>query len=232
MPTCGHPKVDANRDYTSCIVAGKLTVLRYCPETHRLTENLPDTAERTEQPLTVRPALSRAAARFVARHPDEVQRLVAAALEQAAALEAAGIPAPARSRPAALQRLVTSARAAGDEGRVLSISETAERLRVTRVTVYAWIEAKRLVAWRVTRRGVLVPAEQIVRPGAVVPGIARVLAVISDPAAAWDFLTQQSPCITPEGLRRPIDALKVGEIDPVIAAAHSFLDAFTQGHPR
>ena len=71
---------------------------------------------------------------------------MAAALEQAAALEAAGIPAPARSRPAALQRLVTSARAAGDEGRVLSISETAERLRVTRVTVYAWIEARAAIA--------------------------------------------------------------------------------------
>jgi excisionase family DNA binding protein len=193
----------------------------------RVTENLSDTTERIEQPLTIRPALSPAAARFVERHPDEVQRIVAAALETAAALEATGVPVPARSLPAALQRFVTSARAAGDEGRVLSISEAAERLKVTRVTVYAWIEAKRLVAWRATRRGVLVPAEQIVGPGEVVPGIERVLAVIPDPAAAWDFLTEESPYINPDGVRRPIDALKAGEIDPVIAAAHSFLDAFT-----
>jgi len=192
-----------------------------------VAENLPDTAERIEQPLTVRPALSRAAAHFVENHPDEAQRIVATALEAAAALEATGVPVPAPSRPAALQRFVTSAGAAGEEGRVLSVSEAAERLVVTRVTVYAWIEAKRLVAWRATRRGVLVPAEQIVGPGKVVPGIERVLAVIPDPAAAWDFLTEESPYLSPDGLRRPIDALKAGEIDPVIAAAHSFLDAFT-----
>jgi excisionase family DNA binding protein len=156
-----------------------------------------------------------------------VQRIVATALETAAALEASGVPAPSRSMPPALERLVSSARATGDEGRVLSISEAAELLKSTRVTVYAWIEAKRLLAWRATRRGVLVPAEQIIGPGDVAPGIERVLAVIPDPAAAWDFLTKESPYVNPAELRRPIDALKAGEIDSVIAAAHSFLDAFT-----
>jgi excisionase family DNA binding protein len=192
-----------------------------------VTQDLPDTVERTEQPLTIRPALSRAAARFVETHPDEVQRIVATALETAAALDATGVLAGTRSLPPALQRLVTSARLAADEGRVLSISEAAEQLKVTRVTVYAWIESKRLLAWRATRRGVLVPAEQIMGPGEVVPGIERLLAVISDPAAAWDFLTEESPYVTPDALRRPIDALKAGEIDAVIAAAHSYLDAFT-----
>jgi len=38
---------------------------------------------------------------------------------------------------------------------------------------------------------------------------------------------EESPYVTANALRRPIDALKVGEIDAVIAAAHSFLDAFT-----
>ncbi len=192
-----------------------------------MTQNLPDTVERIEQPLTVRPELSPAAVRFVETHPDEVERIVATALEAAAALEATGVPVASRSLPAALQRLVTSARADSDQGRVLNISEAAELLSVTRVTVYAWIEAKRLLAWRATRRGVLVPAEQIMGTGKVVPGIDRVLAVIPDSAAAWDFLTQELPYVTPDALRRPIDALKAGEIDPVIAAAHSFLDAFT-----
>jgi excisionase family DNA binding protein len=192
-----------------------------------VTQNLPDTVERIEQPLTVRPELSPAAVRFVETHPDEVERIVATALEAAAALEATGVPVASRSLPAALQRLVTSARADSDQGRVLNISEAAELLSVTRVTVYAWIEAKRLLAWRATRRGVLVPAEQIMGTGKVVPGIDRVLAVIPDSAAAWDFLTQELPYVTPDALRRPIDALKAGEIDPVIAAAHSFLDAFT-----
>ncbi len=192
-----------------------------------MTQDLHDTVERIEQSLTVRPALSRAAARFVESHPDEVQRIVATALETAAALEATGAPVAKRTLPPALQRLVTSTRAEVDEGRVLSISEAAELLKVTRVTVYAWIEVKRLLAWRATRRGVLVPAEQIMGPGEVVPGIEHVLAVISEPAAAWDFLTEESPYVDPKALRRPIDALKAGEVDAVIAAAHSFLDAFT-----
>jgi hypothetical protein len=45
-----------------------------------LSQELNDTVERVEQPLTVRPALSRAAVRFVETHPDEVQRIVATAL--------------------------------------------------------------------------------------------------------------------------------------------------------
>ena len=192
-----------------------------------MSQDLYDTVERVEQPLTVRPALSRAAVRFVETHPDEVQRIVATALETAAALDATGVPAATRSLSPALQRLVTSARPSVEEGRVLSVSEASELLEVTRVTVYAWIEAKRLLAWRATRRGELIPAEQIVGPGEVVPGIERVLKVISEPAAAWDFLTEESPYVNAGALRRPIDALKAGEIDAVIAAAHSFLDAFT-----
>ncbi len=192
-----------------------------------MSQDLNDTVERVEQPLTVRPALSRAAVRFVETHPDEVQRIVATALETAAALDATGVPAATRSLSPALQSLVTSARPSAEEGRVLSVSEASELLEVTRVTVYAWIEAKRLLAWRATRRGVLIPAEQIVGPGEVVPGIERVLKVIAEPAAAWDFLTEESPYVNAGALRRPIDALKAGEIDAVIAAAHSFLDAFT-----
>ena len=185
------------------------------------------TADRIERPLTVRPSLSRAAVQFIEKHPDEVPRIVATALEAAAALEAAEGAVPERILPEALRRLVTPARADTEAGRVLSISEAAELLEVTRVTIYAWIEAKRLLAWRATRRGMLIPAEQIVGPGKVVPGIDRVLDVISEPAAAWDFLTDESPFIDPKALQRPIDVLKNGEIDAVVAAAHSFLEAFT-----
>ncbi len=185
-------------------------------------------ADRVERPLTVRPSLSRAAAQFVDKHPNEVPRIVATALEAAAALEAAeGAAAPERALPEALRRLVVPARADTEAGRVLSISEAAELLEVTRVTIYAWIEAKRLLAWRATRRGMLIPAEQILGPGEVVPGIDRVLDVISEPAAAWDFLSEESAFVDPQASRRPIDALKAGEIDAVVAAAHSFLEAFT-----
>ena len=184
-------------------------------------------AERIERPLTIRPSLSRAAVQFIEKHPNEVPRIVATALEAAAALEAAEGAVPERMLPEALRRLVTPAPADTEAGRVLSISEAAELLEVTRVTIYAWIEAKRLLAWRATRRGMLIPAEQIVGPGKVVPGMECVLDVISEPAAAWDFLTEESPFMDPNGLQRPIDALKAGELDAVVAAAHSFLEAFT-----
>jgi excisionase family DNA binding protein len=183
--------------------------------------------ERVERPLTVRPALSRAAVQFVERHPNEVTGIVASALEAAAALEAVQVVAPERVLPEALRRLVVAGRSDSEAGRVLSISEAAELLDVTRVTIYAWIESKRLLAWRATRRGVLIPAEQIVGVGEVVPGIDRVLAVIPEPEAAWDFLSEESAFLDPQGSERPIDALKAGKVDAVVAAAHSFLEAFT-----
>jgi excisionase family DNA binding protein len=183
--------------------------------------------ERVERPLTVRPALSRAAVQFVETHPNEVTGIVASALEAAAALEAVQVVAPERVLPEALRRLVVPGRTDSEAGRVLSISEAAELLDVTRVTIYAWIESKRLLAWRATRRGVLIPAEQIMGVGEVVPGIDRVLAVIPEPEAAWDFLSEESAFLDPQGLERPIDALKAGKVDAVVAAAHSFLEAFT-----
>jgi excisionase family DNA binding protein len=184
------------------------------------------TKERVEKPLTVRPALSRAAAQFVEKHPNEVTDIVANALE-AAALEAGLVPCKQRVVPEALRRLVVARSSDSGEGRVLSISEAAEFLDVTRVTVYAWIESKRLLAWRATRRGVLIPAEQIMGAGEVVPGIAQVLAVIPDPEAAWDFLSEESAFVDPDREVRPIEALREGKVDAVVAAARSFLAAFS-----
>jgi excisionase family DNA binding protein len=182
--------------------------------------------ERVEKPLTVRPALSRAAVQFVEKHPHEVTGLVASALE-AAALEAGLVQPKERVLPEALRRLVVSRASDSGEGRVLSISEAAELLEVTRVTVYAWIESQRLLAWRATRRGVLIPAEQIVGAGEVMQGIRQVLAVIPDAEAAWDFLDEESAFVEPERSVRPIDALRQGKVDAVVAAAHSFLEAFS-----
>jgi excisionase family DNA binding protein len=184
------------------------------------------TKQRVEKPLTVRPALSRAAVQFVEKHPNEVTGIVANALE-AAALEAGLVPHKDRVIPEALRRLVVARHADSGEGRVLSISEAAELLQVTRVTVYAWIESKRLLAWRATRRGVLIPAEQILGAGEVVPGIAQVLAVIPEGEAAWDFLDEESAFLDPDKPMRPIDVLRQGKADAVVAAAHSFLEAFS-----
>jgi excisionase family DNA binding protein len=182
------------------------------------------TKERVEKPLSVRPALSRAAVQFVEKHPNEVTGIVANALE-AAAVEAGLVTLKERVIPEALLRWVVPRDS--DEGRVLSISEAAELLEVTRVTIYAWIESRRLLAWRATRRGVLIPAEQIMGAGEVVPGIAHVLAVIPDPEAAWDFLNEESAFVDSKNSVRPIDALREGKVEAVVAAAHSFLEAFS-----
>jgi len=109
----------------------------------------------------------------------------------------------------------------------LSISEAAELLQVERVTIDTWIESKRLLAWKTTEWGVVIPAEQILGAGEVVPGIAPVLAVISDPEAAWDFLTEESAFVDPERSVRPIDALREEKVAAVVAAAYSFLEAFS-----
>jgi len=183
------------------------------------------TKDRVVRALNVRPTLSRKAALFVEQNPNEVTGIVAEALEEAAALAALG-RVSAKALPERLSRLVVAA-PPSEVGRFLSISEAAERLEVTRVTIYAWIESKRLLAWRATRRGVLIPAEQTVGPGEVVQGIDPVLTIIPEAEAAWDFLDEESAFVDPDRSLRPIDALKAGAGEAVVAAAHSFLDAFS-----
>jgi excisionase family DNA binding protein len=108
---------------------------------------------------------------------------------------------------------------------LISPEEAAKRLALSRATVYNWIDAQRLIGWRLTRQGTLIPAEQILGPGELVDGIDRVLELVPEPRAAWRFLSEDSQFFdTPQ---RPIDALKAGRIDQVVAAARSWGDAFT-----
>jgi hypothetical protein len=70
-----------------------------------------------------------------------------------------------------------------------------------------------------------VPAEQILGPAQIVPGIAPVLELISEPRLAWAFLSQELPFFdTPQ---HPIDALKAAQIAAVMAAIPSYFEAFT-----
>jgi excisionase family DNA binding protein len=108
---------------------------------------------------------------------------------------------------------------------VIGAEEAAQRLGVTRATVYNWIEAKRLIGWRLTRQGTLIPAEQIVGQGELVPGIDRVLELIPEPRAAWRFLDEQSQHF--DVPQRPIDALKAGKLAQVITAARASGESFT-----
>lgn len=206
-----------------------------------MTASSTDKSIRVEQPLRVQPRLSPQAVRFVARHPELLDSLIAVALEAAAAQDAqrsrereARAVAPQDSLgidelpaapvlPEALRRFVKGA--ASNDQSLLNISDAAKQLQISRPTVYAWIADKRLLGWQATHRGPVVPAEQILGPHRVVAGLPQLLEVIPDPAMAWDFLRQQSAFLDPP--QRPMDALKAGRIAEVVAAAHSHGTAFT-----
>jgi excisionase family DNA binding protein len=193
-----------------------------------------------KQSLHVQPRLSPQAVRFVARHPEQLDSLVAVALEAAAAQDAL----PSREQkasggssqdtleinelsatpvlPATLTRFVK--RAPSSAQSLLNVSDAAKRLGISRPTIYAWIASKRLLGWQVTHRGPVIPAEQILGPRRIVAGLSQVLEVIPDPAVVWDFLTQETTLLNSR--LRPIDALKAGRISEVVAAARSHGTAF------
>lgn len=167
------------------------------------------------------PELSAAATEFIQHHPEEARLAVTAALEAVAAhFEARR--GELRVPDSLLPFVETSA--ATDE-ELIGPEEAARRLGVSRATVYNWIDSKRLLGWRLTRQGTLIPAEQILGRGELVPGMDRVLDVFLEPRTAWRFLTEESPFFdTPI---RPIDALKAGKVDDVVTAARTSGEAFT-----
>ena len=61
---------------------------------------------------------------------------------------------------------------------LVGVLDAAARLEVSRTTVYDWVERRKLLAWKPTKRGYRIPVAQILGPGKVVPGLARVLDVI------------------------------------------------------
>ena len=184
-------------------------------------------AERScdASPSSIRlPALSQAAAAFVLQHPAQARLAVTAALEAAAA-QFDALNRNAAEIPEAGRPYVVEPSTAIPLVGVISVEEAAQRLGVTRATVYNWIEAKRLIGWRLTRQGTFIPQEQIVGQGELVAGIEQVLELIPEPRAAWRFLDAQSELS--DVALRPIDALKAGKLTQVLIAARASGETFT-----
>ena len=204
-------------------------------ETRRKPGTAPSTAmERLRQTLLEKdfPPLSPAATEFVRLRPQEARSAVAAALE-AAARQSTGVLArvggqsaaggPTEDIPDQLKPFVVD----GPEHRPATIGATAaaERLEVSRTTIYDWARKGTLLAWRVTRRGLRIPAEQILGPGKVIPGLPEILDAIGNPELAWAFLTQEWPFEHETAI--PLEKLKAGQVREVIDAAPGFGAVFS-----
>lgn len=168
------------------------------------------------------PGLSNSAKDFVRDHPREARLAVAVALETAAARyeveeSGAAVDVPEKLRPFVVRR-------SGDEA-ILGVSEAATRLKVSRTTIYDWVEKRTLLAWRSTKRGLSIPAAQILGPGRVVPGLANVVDVVGEPELAWAFLTQEWPF--ENTTTTPLELLNASRIDEVLDAAPGFGSTFT-----
>ena len=167
------------------------------------------------------PALSRSAREFVHHRPREARLAVAVALETAAAQceaeDSAAASVPEKLRPFIVRRT-------GGED-ILGVSEAAARLEVSRTTVYDWAKRRTLLAWRSTKRGLSIPAAQILGPGRVVTGLADVADVIGDSELAWGFLTREWPF--EDAVATPLELLKAGRVDEVLSAAPGFGATFT-----
>ncbi len=165
------------------------------------------------------PGLSSSARSFVRKHPREAHAAITAALEAVAAQHNVDDypDVPEQLRQFVIRR--------SDCEAILGVSEAAERLEVSRTTVYEWVKATKLIAWRATKRGLRIPAGQILGAGRVVPGLKDIVDVIEEPELAWAFLTQE--WAFEETVERPLELLKKGRIDEVLAAAPGFGDTFT-----
>ena len=106
------------------------------------------------------PALSQSAKEFVRQRPREARLAVAVAL---------GLrPRSARGKTVA----------------PLACRRSCGPAQVSRTTVYDWVAKKVLLAWRSTKRGLSIPAAQILGPSRVVPGLAEVVESVGDPELA------------------------------------------------
>ena len=156
--------------------------------------------------------LSEAGRRYLSEHPERARRLAARAIEAEARRDAGP-----EDIPEALRAFVCGPE---PDAEIIGPSEAARRLSVTRNTVYDSVRKHKLLAWRTSKPGLKIPAEQIRGPGRIVEGVDQVWAILADPELAWSFLSEEQPF--EDDAARPIDKLKAGRIDEVLGAAQSF----------
>jgi hypothetical protein len=106
-------------------------------------------------------------------------------------------------------------------GGAYSASEVAELLAISRQAVDKRRKSGQLLAVELPKRGLLYPAWQFSDTGGTLPGFVDVLRVLGshDPWAQARFFASGNHRL--KG-KRPIDLLRAGAVDPVLAAAGAF----------
>ncbi len=178
-------------------------------------------------------ALESAAARYGANHsnsqapaaavenedPDEQE---ARALEAAKALYEEMKDSDPYELPESLKPFFVDSPKSPD---LLGAAQAAERLGVSPQTVYNWANKGTLLAWKGPDRLLTIPAGQILGPRKVVPRLAEIVDIIGDAELAWDFLTEEWPFA--DDFTYPLEKLKAGQIEEVLATAPAFDTTFT-----
>ena len=196
------------------------------------------------------PGLSRDAADFLRRHPREA----CAALETAAAQHGANNSQAAAAAVAGEDpdeqeaRALAAAKALYEEMKdsdpyelpeslkpfvvdspespdMIGVSQAAARLGVSPQTVYNWARKGTLLAWKRPGRRMTIPAGQILGPRKIVPCIAEIRDIIGSAKLAWVFLTEEWPF--GDDIAYPLEKLKAGQVEEVLAAAPGFGMNFT-----
>lgn len=132
--------------------------------------------------------LSPDARRFLRAHPDAARHVLTAALEQAAADHEPAAGADLAVLPEALVSCIVRRPPRPD---LIAPEEAAARLQVSRTTVLGWLGNHRLLGWHSAGGDILLPAEQILGPGRIVPGLPEMARNIPNAELAWAFLSQE-----------------------------------------
>lgn len=113
------------------------------------------------------------------------------------------------------------------EGGSISSEEAADLLEISKTAVLKRLAAGNLLAWRSERlNAARFPRWQFTEEGSVLPGMKEVLAILNqgerlDTWAKILFFLQAKPSLRD---RRPLDLLRVGELDLVIVAAQAYAE--------
>jgi hypothetical protein len=106
------------------------------------------------------------------------------------------------------------------DSELLGTGELALRLKVVRGTVDNWRKSRKIVAFKKGLRNFIYPLAQFERRGPI-EGIEQVIPLFESDEDAWEWLVAPNRMT---GLKRPLDALRKGEVEKVTKAAEGALD--------